>query len=96
MEWYLVGLGLFVDQTASPLCYVKNRPFPRGHNPLREDYKRILTCLHQGLTPKDTAFVAKVSENLVYEYINLIEENQLAIKEQMCINLEDILNDPPF
>ena len=40
-----------------------------------KDYKRILTCLHQGLTPKDTSFIVKVSENLVYEYMNLIQEN---------------------
>lgn len=47
-----------------------------------KDYKRILACLHKGLTPKDTAFVAKVSKNLVYEYMSLIAENQLDIKEQ--------------
>ncbi|MBW1993092.1 MAG: DUF1670 domain-containing protein [Deltaproteobacteria bacterium] len=47
-----------------------------------KDYKRILSCLNKGLSPKDTAFVAKVSESLVYEYMNLIAENQLDIKEQ--------------
>jgi hypothetical protein len=62
-----------------------------GHSPEAitryvKDYKRILTCLHQGLTPKDTSFVAKVSENLVYEYISLIQENQLDFKEQMILN----------
>lgn len=62
-----------------------------GHSPEAitryvKDYKRILTCLHQGLTPKDTAFVAKISENLVYEYINLIQENQLDFKEQLVLN----------
>jgi len=51
-----------------------------------KDYKRILTCLHQGLTPRDTAFVAKVSKNLVYEYMSLIQENHLDIKEQMVLN----------
>jgi hypothetical protein len=59
-----------------------------------KDYKRILACLSQGLTPKDTAFVAKVSENLIYEYVSLIEENQLDIKEQKgiygCIDLDDL------
>ena len=62
-----------------------------GHSPEAitryvKDYKRILTCLHQGLTPKDTAFVAKISESLVYEYMNLIQENQLDFKEQLIIN----------
>lgn len=47
-----------------------------------KDYKRILACLSKGLTPTDTSFVAKVSKNLVYEYVNLIAENQLDIKEQ--------------
>lgn len=61
-----------------------------------KDYKRILACLHQGLTPKDTAFVAKVSENLVYEYMNLIHENQVDIKEQMCINGGVGFDDLPF
>lgn len=55
-----------------------------GHSPEAvtryvKGYKRILACLNKGLTPKDTAFVAKVSENLVYEYI-YIAENQLDIK----------------
>ena len=48
-----------------------------------KDYKRILACLHKGLTPQDTAFVAKVSENLVFEYVNLIQENQIAINDRM-------------
>lgn len=49
-----------------------------------KDYKRILACLHQGLSPKDTAFVVKVSKNLVYEYLNLIQENQIDIENQIC------------
>lgn len=61
-----------------------------------KDYKRILTCLSQGLTPRDTSFVAKVSENLVYEYLNLIQENQIDIKEQMCLGDEENFDDIPF
>ena len=61
-----------------------------------KDYKRILTCLSQGLSPKDTAFVAKVSENLIYEYVSLIEENQLEIKEQNGIYGGIDLDDRPF
>jgi DNA-binding CsgD family transcriptional regulator len=55
-----------------------------------KDYKRILACLHRGLTPKETAFVVKVSEKLVYEYLNLIQENQIDIKEQM--GNDDVVN----
>lgn len=61
-----------------------------------KDYKRILACLNKGLTPKDTSFVAKVSESLVYEYINLIEKNQLAIKEQEEANTGGTFDDIPF
>jgi len=39
--------------------------------------------LHRGLSPNETAFVVKVSQQLVYEYLNLIHENQIDIKEQM-------------
>ena len=61
-----------------------------------KDYKRVLACLNRGLTPKDTAFVAKVSENLVYEYMNLIAENQLDIKEQEGIYKGVGYDDIPF
>jgi len=61
-----------------------------------KDYKRILTCLHQGLSPKDTAFVIKVSENLVFDYINLINENQIDIEQQTCINGGLSFEDLPF
>jgi transposase-like protein len=72
-----------------------------GHSPEAitryvKDYKRILACLNKGLTPKDTAFVAKVSENLVYEYMNLIAENQLDIKEQEGIYGGVDYDDIPF
>lgn len=42
-----------------------------------KDYKRISSCLAKGLSPKDTAFAVKVSENLVYEYQKLIKENDI-------------------
>ena len=61
-----------------------------------KDYKRILTCLSQGLTPRDTSFVAKVSEKLVYEYLNLIQGNQIDIKEQMCLGNKENFDDIPF
>ena len=72
-----------------------------GHSPEAitryiKDYKRILACLSQGLTPKDTAFIANISENLVYEYINLIHENQLDIKEQKSLYGGVDYDDLPF
>jgi DNA-binding CsgD family transcriptional regulator len=72
-----------------------------GHSPEAvtryvKDYKRILACLNRGLSPRDTAFIAKVSENLVYEYMNLIAENQLDIKEQEGVYGGIALDDLPF
>lgn len=72
-----------------------------GHSPEAvtryvKDYKRILACLNRGLCPRDAAFVAKVSENLVYEYMNLIAENQLDIKEQEGVYGGIALDDLPF
>ncbi len=83
--------GKSIEQTAR-----ESNHSPEAITRYVKDYKRILACLHQGLTPKDTAFVTKVSENLVYEYLNLIQENQIDIKEQMCIDMEDLLANPPF
>jgi predicted transcriptional regulator len=40
-----------------------------------KDYKRISSCLAKGFSLADTAFAVKVSEKLVVEYKNLIEEN---------------------
>ena len=42
------------------------------------------TCFINLLSFKDTAFVAKVSKNLVYEYLNLIQENQIDIENKIC------------
>jgi hypothetical protein len=61
-----------------------------------KDYKRILACLNKGLTPKDTAFVAKVSEKLVYEYMNLINKNQNIIENQENACMEIFDDDIPF
>ncbi len=60
-----------------------------------KDYKRVLACLSKGLTPKETAFAVKVSEKLVYEYVNLIEDNQLEIDKQKGHN-PIIGDDIPF
>jgi len=83
--------GKSIEQTAR-----ETKHSPEAITRYIKDYKRILACLSQGLTPKDTAFVAKVSENLVYEYINLIHENQLDIKEQKGIYGGTDLDDLPF
>jgi len=61
-----------------------------------KDYKRILACLNKGLTPKDTAFVAKVSEKLVFEYMNLINKNQNDIKNQETTCQGCDFDDIPF
>jgi len=42
-----------------------------------KDYKRIQVCLSKGLSIENTAYVAKVSKRLVWEYKKLIEENCL-------------------
>lgn len=61
-----------------------------------KDYKRILACLNKGLTSKDTAFVAKVSENLVYGYMNLISKNQNEIEKQEIACKGCDFDDIPF
>jgi DNA-binding CsgD family transcriptional regulator len=83
--------GKSIEQTAR-----ETQHSPEAITRYVKDYKRILACLSQGLTPKDTAFVAKVSRNLVYEYMSLIEENQLDIKEQKGIYGGIDLDDLPF
>ena len=52
--------------------------------------------MNKGLTPKDTAFVAKVSEKLVYEYMNLINKNQNIIENQENACMEIFDDDIPF
>lgn len=42
-----------------------------------KDYKRIQVCLSNGLDIESTAYVAKVSKRLVFEYSKLIFENNL-------------------
>jgi len=55
-----------------------------------------LACISRGLTPKNTAFVAKVSEKLVYKYVNLVLENQVDIEKQKMLNREVDYDDIPF
>ncbi len=83
--------GKSIEQTAR-----ETNHSPEAITRYVKDYKRILACQSQGLTPKDTAFVAKVSENLIYEYVSLIEQNQLDIKEQNGIYGGIDLDDLPF
>lgn len=83
--------GKSIEQTARETLHS-----PQAITRYVKDYKRILACLNKGLTPKDTAFVAKVSKNLVYEYMNLIAENQLDIKEHNGINESEVYGDLPF
>jgi DNA-binding CsgD family transcriptional regulator len=83
--------GKTIEQTAR-----ETNHSPEAITRYVKDYKRILACLNKGLTPQDTAFVAKVSKNLVYEYINLIAENQLDIKDQDGISESEVYDDLPF
>lgn len=82
--------GKSVEQTAR-----ETNHSPEAITRYVKDYKRVLACLHKGLTPKETAFVARVSESLVFEYENLIQENQVDIKEQMKKNGSSF-DDLPF
>lgn len=83
--------GKTIEQTAR-----ETNHSPEAITRYVKDYKRILACLNKGLTPQDTAFVAKVSKNLVYEYMNLIAENQLEIEKQHGISEGALYDDLPF
>ena len=50
----------------------------------KKSYKRILACISRELIPKATAFVTKVSESLIYEYVHLVFENQVAFEKKKC------------
>jgi hypothetical protein len=70
---------------------------PKVVTQLVKDYKRILACLNRGITPEDTAFAVKVSEELVYEYMNLINKYQNVIFFQDLSHFEAIDDDDmPF
>lgn len=53
-----------------------------------KDYKRISSCLANGLSIESTKFVTNVSKKLIYEYMNLIEENNIDITNRNEDNLE--------
>ena len=72
--------GKSIEQTAW-----ETRHSPEAITRYVKDYKRIHTCLQAGLSPKDTAFAVKVSEKLVYDYINMIQENRLDSNNQIPI-----------
>lgn len=60
-----------------------NKPFSRGNHPLCPRLQAGLGLWCRGRKPKETSFVARVSESLVFENENLIQENQVDIKEEM-------------
>ena len=70
--------GKYVAETAR-----ETNHSPEATTRYVKDCKRILACVHKGLTPKETAFVVKGSEKLVFEYVNLIQENQVDINGQI-------------
>jgi len=80
--------GKSIEQTAR-----ETRHSPQAITRYVKDYKRILTCIRAGLSVKETAFAVKVSEKLVYEYLTLVQENQIDPKSQALIMEED---DLPF
>ena len=81
--------GKSIEQTAR-----ETRHSPDAITRYVQDYKRILTCLRAGLSLKETAFAVKVSEKLVYEYLNLIHDNQIDLTTQKPIM--DTEDDLPF
>lgn len=81
--------GRTIEDTAREI-----RHSPEAITRYVKDYKRICVCLSAGLSPKETAYAVKVSERLVYEYMNLIKEHQLDIsKEGLCLNKEGSIKD---
>jgi predicted transcriptional regulator len=83
--------GMSVESAAR-----ETRHSPEAVTRYVKDYKRILACLNKGLTPADTAFVARVSVNLVYEYMNLIAENQEVIEKRERRSAGIDLDELPF
>ena len=81
--------GKSIEQTAR-----EARHSPDAVTRYVQDYKQTLTCLRAGLGVKETAFAVKVSEKLVYEYLNLIHENQMDLLNQHSIM--DAEDDLPF
>jgi transposase len=69
--------GKSIEETAR-----ETRHSPQAITRYVKDYKRILTCIRAGLSVKEAAFAVKVSEKLVYEYLNLVDENQMDLKNQ--------------
>lgn len=82
--------GKSIEETAR-----QTRHSPDAITRYVKDYKRILTCLRAGLSLKETAFAVNVSEKLVYEYLNLIQQNQVDLTQQNPI-MEFKEDDLPF
>lgn len=88
--YHVIVEGKSIEQTAR-----ETRHSPEAITRYVKDYKRILTCLKAGLTVKETSFAVKVSEKLVYEYLNLIQQNDLALTQNKSI-MEAQEDDLPF
>jgi DNA-binding CsgD family transcriptional regulator len=81
--------GKSIEQTAR-----ETRHSPEAITRYVKDYKRILACIRAGLSVKEAAFAVNVSQKLVYEYLNLVHENQIASKSQDRIMEKE--DDLPF
>ncbi len=82
--------GRSIEETAR-----ETRHSPEAITRYVKDYKRILICLRAGLSLKETSFAVNVSEKLVYEYLNLIQENHLDLTTQAPI-MDKEEDDLPF
>lgn len=81
--------GKSVEQTAR-----ETRHSPEAITRYVKDYKRIHACLKAGLSPENTAFAVNVSQRLVYEYMALIEDNNLDLS--LNSNIMEVDDDLPF
>ncbi len=62
------------------------------------DFERINFCLKKGLSVDGTSYATSLNKNLVLEYIGIIQNfNKLKKeKEEKDIDIDELLNNPPF
>jgi hypothetical protein len=60
------------------------------------DFERINFCLKKGLTVNETSFATSLNNNLVFEYVGIIDNLKTTEKKSDEKELQDLLNNPPF
>ena len=60
------------------------------------DFERINFCLKKGLTVNETSFATSLNNNLVFEYVGIIDNLKTTKKKNDEKELQDLLNNPPF